>query len=229
MKRIAMFSGGKDSTAMILNCIIRDEHIDEIVFVDTTKEFPEIYEHIDVFEEYIGRDITRLSFDFDYWFGEHIKTKGKNKGKVGYGWPDMGARWCTAHKTAESNRYLRKYGKGNVTELHGIAFDEVHRTTKNNDKRIIRYPLVEQRIIEKEALRICYMHGFNWNGLYDKMSRVSCYCCPMSRVGEFKVIYTEYPELWKKMEDMDKKSFRSFTSKHELAYYSNRFKKENVL
>ena len=50
MKRIAMFSGGKDSTAMILNCIIRDEHIDEIVFVDTTKEFPyEIYVDVEYF------------------------------------------------------------------------------------------------------------------------------------------------------------------------------------
>ena len=43
---VVSFSGGKDSTAMLLRMIELKEHIDEVVFCDTYKEFPQMYEHI---------------------------------------------------------------------------------------------------------------------------------------------------------------------------------------
>ena len=46
-KHIVSFSGGKDSTAMLLLMIEKGYKIDEIIFLDTGVEFPEMYEHIE--------------------------------------------------------------------------------------------------------------------------------------------------------------------------------------
>lgn len=97
MKHIVSFSGGKDSTAMLLMMIEKGMHIDEIVFCDTTVEFPQMIEHINKVEKYINRKITRLQapFDFEHYLAYHVKVRGKNKGKKGYGFPDFRNRWCT--------------------------------------------------------------------------------------------------------------------------------------
>ena len=60
MKYIASFSGGKDSTAMLLKLIEEDWPLDDIVFFDTGWEFPQMLDHIDRVEQYIRRPITRL-------------------------------------------------------------------------------------------------------------------------------------------------------------------------
>ena len=51
---IVSFSGGKDSTAMLLHLLELGEPIDEILFCDTTMEFPEMYVHI----EKVKKDIN---------------------------------------------------------------------------------------------------------------------------------------------------------------------------
>ena len=48
MKHIISFSGGKDSTAMLLRMIELDYPIDIVMFADTTLEFPEMYEYRDL-------------------------------------------------------------------------------------------------------------------------------------------------------------------------------------
>lgn len=85
MKHIVQFSGGKDSTAMLLMMLERGMPVDEIIFCDTGKEFPDMYKHIQKVEQYIGRPITRLKADksFDYYFSDYEKVKGKNKGSKG--------------------------------------------------------------------------------------------------------------------------------------------------
>ena len=51
MKNIVSFSGGKDSTAMLLIMVEQGIPIDEIVFCDTEKEFPQMYDHIQKVQE----------------------------------------------------------------------------------------------------------------------------------------------------------------------------------
>ena len=46
-KIIVSFSGGKDSTWMLLELIRRSEHIDEVVFFDTGWEFPQMLRHVE--------------------------------------------------------------------------------------------------------------------------------------------------------------------------------------
>jgi len=239
MKHVVSFSGGKDSTAMLLMMIEKGMQIDEIVCVDTSKEFPQMYEHIEEVKEYSKPyTITTVKIDFDYWLGKHIKTKGKNKGKVGYGFPDFRNRWCTALKIEAVSKIIysedefnaRKRGSSkkvnkNIVEYHGIASDEINRTTKNND-RDIKYPLVDWGVTEKQALQYCYDKGFDWGGLYEKFTKVSCWCCPMSRIGELKILYNEFPQLWQKLRDMDKKSYRRFRNDYSVAELEAKFERE---
>ena len=49
---LVSFSGGKDSTAMLLRMIEEGFPIDAILFFDTGKEFPGLYRHIDKIEKY---------------------------------------------------------------------------------------------------------------------------------------------------------------------------------
>ena len=114
------------------------------------------------------------------------------------------------------SQYLSKYKE--VIEYHGIALDEAHRADKNNDGRNIKYPLIEWQMTEKQALEYCYSKGFDWNGLYEKFDRVSCYLCPLQRLGELKVIYKDYPHLWQKMKELDFRSIRQFGRKFRSDY-----------
>lgn len=236
---VVSFSGGKDSTAMLLMMLEKGIPVDRVIYVDTTKEFPGVYQHIDKVRSLCPVEIEVVKIDFDYWFGEHVKTKGKNKGKKGYGFPDFRNRWCTALKQESFGRVAasmpynpRKRGgvnsiPGDVVEFHGIAFDEKHRC-ENNAGRNIRYPLVEWGITEKQALEYCYERGLNWGGLYEMFHRVSCWCCPMSRIGELKTLYNEFPELWQQLIEMDKKSYRKFRPDYSVDELSKRFAEENL-
>ena len=145
MKYIVSFSGGKDSTAMLLKMLEDNWDIAEIIYCDTGKEFPQMYEHIEKVKKYIkenyNMEITTLKAkkSFDYYMFEHIKTRGKNKGSKGYGWATMGIRWCTTLlKNYVIDSYLKKYKNQAETyvECVGIAYDEQKRI---KDKI---YPLV---------------------------------------------------------------------------------------
>lgn len=211
MKHIVSFSGGKDSTAMLLRMLEENMQVDDILFCDTGMEFPDMYYHVKQVQEYImtnyGKEITILKpeHSFEYWMYEREKTKGKHKGSKGFGWPTGVCRWCTRHlKVHVMDKYLRKYKDEGYVEYVGIAYDELHRA-KNK-----QYPLINWKMTEKDCLRYCYDRGFNWNGLYEHFDRLSCYCCPLQKLKHLYIVYKFYPDLWEKLRDMDNKSYNSF-------------------
>ncbi len=207
MKHVVSLSGGKDSTAMLLMMLEKGMQIDYVIFVDTTKEFPEIYEHLEKLEKYIAPlTITRLKFDYDYYFFEYQKPRGKYTDKKGYSFPFVDYRWCTRKKIELYTRFLKSLGEDYITYV-GIAYDEKKRA---KPKKNLRYPLVEWGITEKQALEYCYSKGFNFGGIYEKMSRTSCYCCPLVSKKKLRAIYTYYPELWEKIKEMESKTYRKF-------------------
>ncbi len=215
-KHIVSFSGGKDSTAMLLRMMELGMEIDEIVFADTGMEFPQIYEHIEKVEKNIGRKITvvKSEKDYMYYMFDHIKTRGKNKGKKGYMWMDWWNRWCTSQLKQKPIRdYFKQFeSKGiEIIEYHVIALDESERTNKNKDNtRLIKYPLIDWGWTEQDALNYCYENGYTWRGLYEHFNRLSCYLCPLQRLGELEKIYKYFPEQWKHMRELDRKNIQMF-------------------
>ncbi|MCY6958844.1 phosphoadenosine phosphosulfate reductase family protein [Clostridium brassicae] len=225
-KHIVSFSGGKDSTCLLLKMIEKNMQIDEIIMCDTGMEFPEMYEHVDKVSKMINRKITILKAEksFEHMMLEHKKRNGK----IGYAWPSMMNRWCTSYlKKDVVRRYLRQYEKQSfkVTEYHGIALDEAHRAEKNKEKNV-KYPLIEWGLIEKDCLSYCYFKGLNWNGLYKQFKRVSCWCCPLQSLRELKSLYKYHRPLWEQLKDMDKQSWNKFRLDYTLEQLEERFNKE---
>ena len=211
MNNIVSLSGGKDSTAMLLMMLERNEPIHSVVFFDTGWEFPEMLEHIEKLKTYVWDKYQlkiwtlhpRLPFEY-LLLHKHIKSrKGDNKGEFhrnGTGWPAMMRRWCTSQKTDTLN-YYAKFVQ-NACSCVGYAKDEENR--KFHDEKIRhRFPLVEWGITEAQALEYCYGKGFDWDGLYNHFSRVSCFCCPLQKLSELKKIRLYFPVLWNKMLEWD--------------------------
>lgn len=236
-KHIVSFSGGKDSTAMLIKMLELGMQVDEIVFADTGMEFPQMYKHIKQVEKDIGREITVVKSDKDYlyWMFDHVKTRGKNKGKKGYMWMDWRSRWCTSQlKQQPIRNYFKQFEKEGVEiiEYHGIAIDEAERTAKNKDnKREIKYPLIEWGWTEQDALDYCYEKGYTWDGLYQHFNRLSCYLCPLQRLGELEKIYKHFPEQWQHMKQLDKMNIsrygRQFRKDYSITELEEKFKSKH--
>lgn len=212
---------------MLLRMLEENMQIDKIIFVDTGKDFPDMTDHIRQVQNYIvknyGKEITTLMprKTFDYYMFEHEKTKGKNKGKKGYGWATMLCRWCTSNlKTQTINNYLKQFEREGYIEYIGIAYDEPKRI---KDKK---YPLVEWKMTEADCLQYCYDRGFNWNKLYEHFDRLSCWCCPLKNLKELKILYKYYPELWNELKEMDKKAYNQFRADYSVEQLEEKFKKE---
>ena len=215
---VVSFSGGKDSTAMLLRMLELGMPVDEIIFCDTTVEFPQMYEHLDKVEQYIGRRITRLraEHDYPYMLLEHRKKNGTQ----GYSFPDFRSRWCTAYfKRDMINRHLKNIA--NVIQYVGIAADEPKRI---KDKC---YPLADWGWTEADCLKYCYDKGFDWGGLYEVFPRVSCWCCPLKSLNELRQIRHNFPDLWATLLNWQHKTWRKFRADYSVDELEKRFAKED--
>ncbi|MFW6153735.1 MAG: phosphoadenosine phosphosulfate reductase family protein [Planctomycetota bacterium] len=237
---IVSFSGGKDSLAMLHMMLERGERIAEVVFFDTGWEFPEMLDHIARVEANTGLTITRLRPDrpfAHYMFERPIRArKGPDKGcihRIGNGWPSPSRRWCTRIKVQAIDKHLARWP--NPVSCIGFAVDEVHRTQTKSQRRgkiPKRYPLVEYDVDEVEALRYCRKLGYDWGGLYELFGRVSCFCCPLQRIGELRRLRRHRPAQWKAMLKMDRmapehnRGFRNYDTVHDL---DRRFRDEEKL
>ena len=139
-------------------------------------------------------------------------------------------RWCTNRlKTQPRERFLRELRKKyNVIEYVGIAADEQYRLKrKNNQRESCRHPLVEWGMTEADCLQYCYDRGFDWGGLYEKFSRVSCWCCPLQPLSELRILYHEFPDLWEQLKQWDNQTFRKFRADYSVVELEIRFKLED--
>lgn len=216
-------SGGKDSTALLLQMIERGMPVDRVFHADTGMEFPEMYEHLERVDAFLFRErgihisTLRHPQGFEWLMFEEPKQKPsclERRRKLGVtpygnGWPGIKVRWCTGqlktHLIRKETNRLRK--EKNAIHYVGIAADESWRC-KQGDR--IRYLLVEWGMTEAEALQVCYRHGFDFGGLYETYRRCSCWCCPFQRIEELRRLRRHHPELWVRLLDMDRRAHEQF-------------------
>ena len=243
--RVVSFSGGKDSTALLLRMLESGMPVDIILYNDTGLEFPQMTEHIDIVEQYIKRytdiGITRIKPEhpFEFYFYDvpihHRKQTEFNKklgtdSHNGFSWPGPKMRWCTDRlKTRPRTKFLREYrNEYNIIEYVGIAADEEYRLRRKiNRRENMRYPLVEWGMTEADCLKYCYDRGFDWDGLYEKFSRVSCWCCPLQSLPELRVLYHDFPDLWQKLIEMDDLTYGQFRIDYSVTDLEKRFDLED--
>lgn len=221
---VVSFSGGKDSTAMLLRMLELNMRVDEILFCDTGVEFPQMYEHIDKVEKYIGREITRLkaAHDFEYYLLHYEPRRKKaEQGKIGLGFSGPTVRWCTSYLKKDVIKSHFK-GRNNIIQYVGIAADEAKRA-KAADKK---YPLIEWDWTEADALQYCYEKGFDWGGLYKIFNRVSCWCCPFMRIDGCRQLRKHFPELWQKLLEWQHQTWNKYKPTWTVDELDARFARE---
>lgn len=230
-------SGGKDSTALVLKAYETGLHIDEVIGCNEGYWWPEAVETFWKLGEVTGYKMTMLEPDaqhnFDYLMFDHVITRGKRKGTKGYGWPTPLSRWCTTFcKARVIDGHLAELKKQGYT-IHsyiGIAADEVERTAKEGgvDKDIVKhFPLVEWGMTEADCLKYCKEHGFDFGGLYDHFSRISCWCCPLMNMKQARSLYHYYPDKWQQLKDMDARSRTQFKATYSVQDLEDKFRAED--
>ena len=214
--RFVNFSGGKDSTYLLLEMIRRDLPFEGVLNVDTGMEFPAMYDHINQVDDFLWTKrrmrITRLKPEktFEELMFTAANTSGPD-GVSGYGWPNAVVRWCTFYLKTEVIRQFKKSLCCNPYHYIAFAADEKKRLERKNSQNPMHiYPLVEWGITEADALAGCYQAGYTWGGLYEHFSRVSCWCCPLQSLPELRNLRTYYPEIWTKLRDLDDRAIAQF-------------------
>ena len=233
---VVSFSGGKDSTAMLLKMIEQGIQIDCILFCDTGLEFPQMYEHIDKVERETGLTITRVKPDMDFeylMFDKPINRKDSSAlqikygaAQTGHGWPGPKMRWCTKSlKDTPRERFLKAFKPYYEMRYYvGIAADEqkrLERKTNQNPGHI--HPLVEWGMTEADCLEYCYSKGYDWGGLYKLFDRVSCWCCPLQPLEDLRKLRIHFPDLWEQLKEWDDRNFRTFRADYTVRGLEARF------
>ncbi len=231
------FSGGKDSTVMLIEMVKRGIRIDEVVFSDTHFELPYLYEYIEKVKEYVWSINDKIKFTtlttkgvFGKWaFGAF--TRGRHKGKM-RGFPtSVGMSYCTRElKVSPIDKYIRQITKDKSAYIAiGIAVDEPKRIT---DDPVRLYPLVEFDMTEDEC--IAYLKEIDLhNPLYEKYKRLGCWFCPKQNEKSLKQMISDHPDYWEIIKSWE----RHFVSNHSpyglykingTKYYDDKFARSDT-
>lgn len=228
VKHIVSWSGGKDSSAMLIRMVEEDMLIDDIVFIEVMAtpaiggELPEMYEYIERMERYIGRKITvvRSVLDFDTVFHQQYQT-GKRAGTI-YGFPFTCGVWCNDRlKLRTICRHYKTYGE-HIRYL-GLAADEPKRLAKLGP--ICRAPLAEWGMTEQDCIDFLKKRDM-LNPLYQKFKRLGCWFCVKQSMDSLRVLRRDYPEYWAMLLAWDKESPHTFKPNYTVADLERRFSQE---
>ena len=195
MKKIVSFSGGKDSTAMLIYLTENDYQVDEILYVDVGDWMWDVAkEHNKLVEKKLGVSITTLDV-----------TDELRKGFIRYGFPSFMNRWCTGIKRNTIRDYLiEKHGEDeSIVQYIGYCSDEVKRTSKKLYSAFdTEYPLVDANISTSDALQICKDYGFDFGGVYEHHHHFNCWLCPLQKRSELQYIFENEPNKWDMLRNM---------------------------
>lgn len=218
MKYIASCSGGKDSIATVILAHEHDEPLDMIIFAEVMFDeniSGELPEHIDfiknkafpLFESW-GYKTKILHADRTYMdcFNrvilkprKHQENKGKRKGFVISGYCDV-QRDC---KLKAVNDFYSNMGKRGVIQYIGIAVDETDRLARIRISDVPKISLLEKyEYTEQMAFDLCKKYDL-LSPIYDFAPRGGCWFCPNARDEELKHLRNNYPDLWKKLLDLE--------------------------
>ena len=202
---LVCFSGGKDSTAMLLRMIELDDPIKypitRICFADTTFEFPDLYAYIDHIQLYLDSNYPERGFvieklqskrTWDDWFYGEI-TRGKAKGAIrGAPFTTQPCWWSREAKVTPLEKAAKEINAN--FQFIGIAADETRRISKN--PKTIRYPLVDWGWTEQDCMAYLEHLGIP-NSLYENFNRLGCFHCIKAGPADFHATWANHPEEWK--------------------------------
>ncbi|MAF43023.1 MAG: hypothetical protein CMI54_02470 [Parcubacteria group bacterium] len=209
MKNIICFSGGKDSTALILWA--KENQMEfETVFCDTGWEHPLTY-------KFIGK-INRELLDGKLIILKSKKYRGGMTTLVEarHRVPSIRARFCTEELKIKPVLEYLKTINDEYQMFQGIRAEESIKRSKLKPKEwsdlhdcYINFPLLF--LTAEEIFAIHKKYGIDPNPLYKlNSSRVGCYPCVLSGVGEFRRLDKQKPNIWERAKMLEQLSNKSF-------------------
>ena len=190
------FSGGKDST-LVLSEVSKITEVTAI-FVDTGVEIPGVKEFAQSFCR--KRNIKLVI----------IPAKKKFFDLYSGVFPDPTYKDCIYSLIGRNiNKYIRQFPKpllirGGTARQSRLFYKSMVNsffTYQKMSQVFICNPLVYFSPLEKrqelEKLEL-------WEGYQKGFVRTACWCCPFQTAQQWRALKREFPELWKRMEDMVK-------------------------
>lgn len=204
MKHIVCFSGGKDSTALILWA---KENLPEFttVFCDTGWEHPITYAYVEeINQKVLGGELVRVRSQKypDGFVQLCIDRKGI---------PSTKRRFCTQElKVYPLHDYFEALDD-EITSYQGIRADESKaRAAMLEDQWVddaggywIKRPLLKWSA--EQCFAMMAKHNVKPNPLYLMgSSRVGCWPCIMTGLGELKRILINFPDMKQRLIDLER-------------------------
>lgn len=200
MTRSVSFGGGVNSTALCIGLVERGERPEFILFADTGNEFPETYQHIHAFSDWLTmHDFPRITFVHRAFLGHASLEREcynlKTLPSKAFGYSGCSVKW----KRQPMDKYLKtvcastlKIGS-RIERLIGIDFGEQHRGKIEDDECFTyRFPLIEWRWSREECVEAIQRHGV------EVPRKSACFFCPSSTKKEVLALASERPELFRR-------------------------------
>jgi 3'-phosphoadenosine 5'-phosphosulfate sulfotransferase (PAPS reductase)/FAD synthetase len=205
MLRVVQFSGGKDSTALVLWA--REQFgVDGFtaVFCDTGWEHELTYSYIAHINDTVlaGRLVTIRNEKIPGGMVELVRKKGMV--------PRSQARFCTEHlKIVPFVAWRKTVECDDMTVYQGIRADE-SRARSQMPRRVWNDPMdawIERPLFDWTAEQVFEQHrkhGVEPNPLYKAGSaRVGCFPCIMANHGEWRRIDANMPDVWDRAKQLE--------------------------
>jgi len=196
MKHIVGLSGGKDSTALALRLAEVEPRKYIYICNETGNELPDMKAHWDNLENILGEPIQRV---------RHARGLVEEIEKINM-LPNVFARWCTIRLKIEPTLdYFESLPVGSTLYV-GLRADEMERKGLYGEDITVRFPMREWNWNEKDV----------WDYINSKgiciPKRTDCALCPYQRLGEWRDLYENYPDLYAEGVALEKKIGHTFRS-----------------
>jgi 3'-phosphoadenosine 5'-phosphosulfate sulfotransferase (PAPS reductase)/FAD synthetase len=192
MKRYLSFGGGVNSTALML--YLTDQKIDfETVFIDHGTDYPHTYEYVKYLQSQ-GFSITIIKPNVQGFSNLYEYCKAKKF------IPSLQKRWCTYRFKLKP---IWQYVKRPCTIYVGISIDENQRIRQDPYYKVpksitIEYPLINAQLSREDCIKIIKSHNLK------VPQKSGCFICPAQSPRQILRLYVEYPELFKKVMELEK-------------------------
>lgn len=234
-------SFGKDSMATLILAAEQGIPIDRVMYCDIrfneeiSGEHPLMAKWIptaekklkELFGVTVDHAYSGVSFEEQFY---KVKQKGNHVGDR-YGFPFVISAWCNGMlKLQAIKKYEAQFRNEETTTFVGIAYDEPVRwermRKKETERRKYRSLLVEQKLTEQDAIRICRRYDllspmYEVDGIY----RGGCWFCPKQCLADLYSLWKNYPELFAILLAMEPSSCNTFKPGQSLSDLAERFRK----
>lgn len=219
MKYIASCSFGKDSIATVILAHINNEPLDLIVYSEvmfdekTSGENPLhrdfIYNvAIPKFKSW-GYEVKVVCSNTTYVSSYyHVVSKSRHKERNGKLRGFLIPHACKLNdegKVQPIRKFLKSINEP-VIQYIGIAADEPKRLERLKRNKISL--LQKYNYTEADAYKLCEEYGL-LSPIYSTNSRNGCWFCPNAKYSELANIKKQYPNLWGKLETLNRKNIVS--------------------